>query len=168
MKNSLSQRFWPKVNKDGPIPSHRPDLGQCWVWRARLFWDGYGNLGNWIDGHNYSLRAHRVSWEIHFGPIPAKLYVLHKCDNRACVNPTHLFVGTQRQNIADADAKGRIVRPIIQGEKHHSAKLTGAQVRIIRKRLANGHRQVDIGRDFGVGRHVIYFIACRKTWRSIA
>ena len=76
---------------------------QCWLWLAGKNKDGYGK----VKIHGRSLQAHRVSWEIHHGPIPAGLNVLHRCDNPACVNPAHLFVGTALDNNRDRDAKGR-------------------------------------------------------------
>ena len=93
----LAERFWPKVDVRGP--------DECWPWRATQ-WRGYGKIG--IGGATGTdVRAHRVSWEIHNGPIPAGMLVCHRCDAPSCVNPAHLFLGTQRDNMADMLAKGR-------------------------------------------------------------
>ena len=90
----LTERFWSKVVKidDG-----------CWLWTAALLLDGYGQI--WL-GQTME-RAHRLSWIIHFGPIPEGLCVLHTCDNPPCVRPGHLFLGTQLDNVRDAIRKGR-------------------------------------------------------------
>jgi hypothetical protein len=93
--SSLSVRFWEKVriaSKD-----------ECWLWTASLNNKGYGKIG---EGKKILL-AHRVSWELHFGPIPDRLCVLHKCDNPKCVNPDHLFLGTQKDNAQDMVRKNR-------------------------------------------------------------
>lgn len=97
------ERFWETVNKNGPTPAHRPELGPCWVWTNSIY-SGYGSFK--IDGRDQ--RAHRVSWELNVGPIPAGQYVCHKCDNTACVRPHHLFLGDQTDNMRDAFAKGRM------------------------------------------------------------
>ena len=85
------QRFWKKVQK----------TNSCWLWMG----------SSCVYGHltiNYkSVYAHRFSWEIHFGPIPKNLCVLHRCDNPLCVNPNHLLLGTHRENMVDRDKKGR-------------------------------------------------------------
>lgn len=94
----LETRFWQRVEKtDG-----------CWRWTGPLHAFGYGLI--WRGGNNVG--AHRISWEIHVGPIPDGLFVLHRCDNPPCVRPDHLFLGTQADNIHDMVAKGRNYRHV--------------------------------------------------------
>lgn len=93
-KRSLVDRFWEKVNK----------TETCWLWTASTQ-GGYGQIGH--DIYLRPVRAHRVSWELHYGPIPAGLDVLHKCDNPPCVRPDHLFIGTALDNVQDMLRKER-------------------------------------------------------------
>jgi len=104
VKTDAISRFWSKVNKDGPIK--RPECDQCWEWIASKIGRGYGSY--YISQEQPKILAHRHSWELHNGPIPADLWVLHRCDNPPCVNPSHLFLGTRSDNMKDAAAKGRI------------------------------------------------------------
>lgn len=105
---TLPTRFWAKVNKDGPV---HPVLGTpCWLWTASFGTAGYGQIG--VGGAvGRPIGAHRVSWELHNGPIPDGMCALHKCDVKACVNPEHLFTGTLIDNVADMMEKGRHVAP---------------------------------------------------------
>jgi hypothetical protein len=99
------ERFWSHVDKQGPAPAHLPELGSCSEWIAAVNKeDGYGVLTNGDGGIQY---AHRYSWELHYGPIPDGLWVLHHCDNTICVRPDHLFLGTAADNVADMLTKGR-------------------------------------------------------------
>jgi hypothetical protein len=94
----IAQRFWPKVNKDGPVI--RPELGPCWEWTAATRGNGYGiiGIGGREGGSGY---AHRVSYELNVGAIPDRMMVRHRCDNRRCVRPEHLAVGLAVDNTAD-------------------------------------------------------------------
>ncbi len=93
---TFSERFWNKVNKDGPIPTHAPHLGPCWVWTASNNGNGYGVIG--LGKQN--AYVHRISYEWQYGPIPLMYEIDHICENRSCVNPTHLQLATHQQNIA--------------------------------------------------------------------
>ncbi|KKM00856.1 hypothetical protein LCGC14_1800190, partial [marine sediment metagenome] len=112
------KRFWAKVikNKNG-----------CWEWKNATDTSGYGLF--WKNGKHH--KAHRISWELHNGKIPKGLLVLHTCDNPLCVNPNHLWLGTNQDNQNDMYAKNRGKKAT--GEKHGCAKLTWEVVRIIRK-----------------------------------
>lgn len=101
----MNDRFWLKVSKtDG-----------CWLWQGAKR-NGYGMF--WQSGRLAS--AHRVAWELSYGAIPERMQVLHKCDNRLCVNPFHLFVGTQRDNLQDAVNKGHLNR--VEAGKRRNAQ----------------------------------------------
>lgn len=96
------ERFWPKVAKRGP--------DDCWLWTAQTNPAGYGQIGvgSLTDGTRGYAFAHRVSYELANGPIPPGFFVCHKCDVRRCVNPSHLFLGTQHDNMRDCSRKGRL------------------------------------------------------------
>lgn len=154
------ERFWKKVNKSGRVV--RPELGHCWEWTACLYHDGYGSLGVKRGGRNTTARAHRISWELERGPIPTNLQVLHTCDNRRCVNPDHLFLGTHEQNMSDKVAKGRQDR----GEFHGRCKLTHSQVDEIRARYAAGdvlYRELAI--EYKISKGQVGMIVRKENWK---
>lgn len=123
---------------------------------------GYGSASLYRQG---SIGAHRLSWLIHFGEIPPEMHVCHRCDNPPCVNPRHLFLGTNLDNRRDSIAKGRF--RVGRGERHRSAKLTEAQVREIRQRRELGDRQEALAAEFGVSGCAISNIHRRKTWAHV-
>lgn len=141
-------RFWAKVNKDTP--------NGCWVWTGGTTPDGYGNFR--VNGVYH--RAHRFSYAVHIGPIPDGMYVCHTCDNPACVNPAHLWLGTNDDNMADMARKGRAQTRT--GEESHWAKLTEDDVRAIRADRTSSQRE--IAARYGVHRSLISMIRSRKRW----
>jgi hypothetical protein len=160
MARPLADRFWAKVEK---TPG-------CWLWIGQLTRKGYGSI--WESSRREGGRivaAHRVSWEIHFGPIPDGLFVCHDCDKnyprgdktyRRCVNPTHLFLGTPAVNSADMVAKLRSA----SGERHGRAKLTWEEVQAIRAMHSQGFLQRAMADRFGVTRSVVSRIVTRRIW----
>lgn len=144
------KRFWDKVDKSG----------DCWVWTACKCSSGYGNFS--VSGRICS--SHRVSYELHIGKIPDGLSVLHKCDNPACINPDHLFTGTQKDNMQDCVAKGRFTR----GENVHSSRLTEKDVVEIRRKYANGDiSQRQLARDYNMGSRAIHCVVHRIKWKHV-
>jgi hypothetical protein len=119
-----SRRFWRKVNKNGPIPPHAPELGPCWEWTGRLA-TGEFKYGVFILAGK-EVRAHRFAFELAHGPIPETMCVLHACDNPKCVR--HLFLGSKADNNLDRDRKGRQA----WGERQAKAKLTYQEADTIR------------------------------------
>ena len=155
---SLEERFWAKVDKQGPVPTHRPELGPCWPWTGCLSpkVTGYGYIGQ----GKRSRRASQVSWELHYGPIPPGQQVCHHCDFKPCIRPDHLFLGTWLENMADMRAKGRQAR----GEAAGKARLTAAEVLAIR--AADGPRQ-PLADRYGVSLATISDIRLRRRWRHL-
>lgn len=135
----------------------------CWKWTARKHRQGYGV---YKDGHKgKSYYAHRISWTLLVGPIPTGVKVLHKCDNTECSNPDHLFLGTQKDNMQDAERKGRMYHP--KGSASHSAKLTDSDVLTILDMLECGVPGYSIAAMFNVSKIVIYRIRDNKTWSHL-
>ena len=112
--------------------------------------------------NNRNVYAHRFAWELHNGPIPKDLCVLHKCDNPTCVNPDHLFLGTDKDNVADATAKGR--RAPQRGKLNHAAVLTEEKVRQIRTLLAVGTTHREIAEQFRISPGTVTDINCGRRW----
>lgn len=146
-------RFWRFVaTTDNP--------NDCWLWLGGKGSDGYG-----IFRTDKSIRAHRFSYQLAFGPIPHGLSVLHKCDKPPCVNPRHLFVGTHQENMNDAYEKGRYPH-IRQGEENNLAKLSEKQVREILS-LAGIINQRQIAKQFNVHPATICLILKGKNWSHL-
>jgi len=156
-----AQWFFKKVNANGPIPEHLPELGQCHVWLAAITGRGYGQFRPTV--------AHRFAWMLVHGPIPQDMLVLHKCDNPVCVNPDHLFIGTDADNardkmLKDRSGKGR-KRPGtgLRGECNTSSKLTWTEIRTIRH-LRTFKSQRALAEHFKVDRKAIWKILHFKSW----
>jgi hypothetical protein len=169
---SAEDRFWPKVDKQGPIVSTK--LGPCWMWIASCFWDGYGIFGV----VRTSWKAHRFSWQLAHGAIPKGLHCLHRCDNRRCVNPAHLFLGTNTDNFRDKMKKGRQAtgarngarlhpERLVRGDAHWCAKLSAEKVRSSRRLRAAGWRVTRIATKFGVTGATIHSVLRGKTWAHV-
>lgn len=150
-KRPLAERFWSKVQVAAPE--------QCWQWSAYLSRDGYGKVN---DSDGKKLGAHRASYRIAYGDIPEGLDVLHRCDNRSCVNPAHLFLGTDQDNMDDMRTKGR--QRYLRGSELPQAKLTEEQVREIRSSTL---AQRALAAVFGINQALVSRIRRRTSWKHI-
>jgi len=166
MHPTTIRRFWEKVDKSAGSDA-------CWVWTASRRAKGYGAFV-WSDeqGRVVQGRAHRFSWELHRGPIPVAICVLHRCDNPRCVNPDHLFLGTKADNNRDMAEKGRHVPggtlcgagKYQRGENHHNARLTRSRVEEIREARRQGESFGSIARRFGISIGHAYRVATGEAW----
>jgi hypothetical protein len=169
-RRPLEDRFWEKVDKNGPIPEHCPNLGPCWLWMGSKSVFGYGTIHDPSSTRKGGLDAtHRSSWRLHFGAIPDGLKVLHKCDVPSCVNPAHLFLGTLKDNTQDMLAKGRhrLAPNHSKGEKNPAAKLTEEQVATMRDDYAAGISRKQLAIKFKISRSMVYLITTTNPrWRK--
>lgn len=141
------ERFWLHVRKSD----------QCWEWTASLV-DGYGLIR---DGRS-KVYVHRYSYQLHCGAIPDGVHVLHTCDNRRCVRPDHLFLGTQTDNMRDMVSKGRNAN--VCGEANPNAKLTDADVADIRLMRAAKCSRAEVAAKHGISEGMVTLITSGKAW----
>jgi len=152
------ERLFDKTNKDGPIPTHKPELGQCWVWIGAKRPGGYGTF---MAGK--AMSVHRFSYQHHIGPIPEGHDVMHKCDNRACINPAHLTTGTRKQNMEDCKEKGRTSK----GEHHSRQGLKESTVLEIRRLHRQGVKSIEIMKMFQLGKSCVSKIVLNQRWTHV-
>jgi len=151
----LAERFWNKVDRSG----------ECWLWTAATHDFGYG----WFRLPHKKEYAHRVAYELAYGPIANDLWVLHRCDNPPCVRPDHLFLGTHRDNMNDATQKRRMAfgdrqgmrkhpEKLKRGLNHWNGKLSDNDVTSIRARRAAGEGNNALAREFHVAHSTVCLI----------
>ena len=175
-----ADRFWRKVNKHGPILHHMSD--PCWMWRAGKDKDGYGKFAisapSGTQPKQKHVRAHRLSYELTHGPVDSILVIMHACDNEACVNPSHLSVGTQTDNRIDCGSKGRNAigdasgsrrhpesRP--RGATHYKAQISEDIAKRIIALLTLNMSAAQIARDLSIQRNLVYGIKYGRTWKHL-
>ena len=147
-RRPLAERFWEKVEVR--------DLHECWQWRASTKVGGYGKIAD--DDGRIQL-AHRIAYRLVFGDFPLGLVVSHRCDNPGCVNPQHLFLGTQAENLRDMRIKRRDNPP--RGSRHPKARLDESLVARVRADVRS-HRR--IAKDYGIGKSTVGMIKAGATW----
>lgn len=154
LKIPFAERFWSHVDKRGP--------DDCWLWQAATV-KGYGKFKG---DDRKMLAAHRVAYELTYGPIPDEMLCCHTCDTPLCCNPAHLFAGTPKDNTQDMVQKGR--KGDVKGEKHGRHILTKAQVREIRQRYAQGGTTHDeLGQEYGVAGGTVANIVSGNKWTHV-
>lgn len=153
-KTFNSNKLWSKINKCSK--------SECWEWQGTKTTAGYG-----VIRINYKLQyAHRLAWELSNNiKIPKKGVICHSCDNPGCCNPSHLFLGSQADNLADARQKGRL--PSIEGEAHHNTHISEDDVRQIRYLGYTNMSKKKIGERFGISRQAITDILYKRTWAHV-
>jgi hypothetical protein len=155
MAKSIEDRFWKKVKKGSP--------NECWEWSGSKNGDGYGRFSY----GKITQYAHRVVWILKYNKIPKNIQVLHHCNNPSCVNPIHLFLGTQKDNMNDRDKKGRTPHTRLFGSKNGKSKLIEEQVITIRILHKIGFSLIELSRIYKVNVTTIEDITNRHSWNHI-
>lgn len=153
-RTKVEKRFWPKVDKSGTDPD------SCWLWLATTVRDRAS-----FHFRGRSVNAARVAWILAYGEIPNNLQVCHTCDNKMCVRYSHLFLGTQGDNVKDMWSKGRYV--LTRGEDVANVKLTEVKVKEIRQQASEGRATKDLAQRFGVSPSTIQDVIKRRTWKHV-
>ena len=151
---AVGARFWSKVDR----------TGDCWEWTASLDTSGYGRFK--VQSYQ-SVSAHRVAYTLTNLEHPKDMLVLHSCDNRKCVNPAHLRLGTAKDNSDDMYKRGRNVIPDRSGANNGNSKLSETQVRAIKGMIAEGVSNVKIAPQFGVTHQLISKIKRGHIWSEV-
>jgi len=154
-KKSITERFFEKIERI-------PEAG-CWIWMGALLSGGYGAFK--MVNPTRQARAHVCSWELHNGAVPNGVCVLHQCDVPACVNPAHLFLGTNQDNSDDKFSKNR--QRFHKGREHHSAKLSEENVRDLRRLWTEGLTITQLGERFHITPQHAWNIANKKRWAHL-
>lgn len=158
----MADRFWKYVNKNGPVI--RPELDACWLWMGSD--DGGDGYGRFHASRRRRIGSHKASWLIHFGEVRAGLQVCHKCDNPPCVNPSHLFLGTNSDNQLDRIAKGRWRSWDHKGSLHPMAKMDESRV-IEMRRLKASLSADELALRYGIAKSTVYSILSGERWSHV-
>ena len=150
---SVVDRFWKYVEVNG--------VNECWPWSASLtVHGGYGQLND----RGKLLKAHRISYEIHYGGVPEGMFVCHRCNNPKCCNPKHLYAGTPKQNWDDTIVAGTRYVPKLSGESVYCSKLKESEVIYIRQSQESG---CALAIRYGVTKSAVSCIRRGKTWKHL-
>lgn len=156
----------------------------CWIWTGDKTVSGYGSFHVYKNKVHIKYGAHRLSWALHHNQNPGKFFICHRCDNPICVNPEHLFAGTQQDNVNDMLSKGRGIMQRdpdrlknflklhsnrrARGDAHPGTKLTTVDVENIRALFEFGVPAKTLAKDFGVSKNTIWRVANGTTWGHIS
>lgn len=151
-RKPVEDRFFCKVKKSF----------SCWIFTGHLNNKGYGYFA--VDGKK--ILAHRFSFELHKKRVPVGLCVLHRCDVPPCVNPSHLFLGTKKDNTQDMFSKGRNIT--VRGEENGKSKLSSLLIKKMRRAYSSGnYTQRGLARDFGISHTTAWMVLNNKTWKHV-
>ena len=154
---TIQERFW----KYTEVPI---ETDACWLWTGTRDRYGYGRI-HIAGGRNFG--AHRVAYGLLVGPIPAGMCVCHRCDNPGCVNPRHLFVASQEDNMRDMIRKGRTALCGVRGVDHWRAKFSPEEINELRRLVASGMSQAEAGRLFHMSHTNVSNVVHRRTWKNL-